>query len=172
MNTHVGQTAAQDEGINLQPTQQDFKVGSEECRIPPLWNDVITVSKSHFFSRDLRASIAFETMNIFVTIKLSPEVDQVRAVHFLNENHRNIVLVGGVNEITRCGHALFVTGHIVDGSDLAIVDESAFLNVDHDNSGFALNQVSSLFFSAWHCFVPLFSMCVCTQQQHSNHQKG
>jgi len=80
-------------------------------------------------------------MNILAAIEFTPEIDQVGAMHFLDENNRNASLARFINDDTSPGHALRVTGHAGNGF-VAPVFEGFRLDIDHDEGRGAFDQLA------------------------------
>jgi len=84
-------------------------------------------------------------VNILTAIQFAPEIDQIGAVYFLNEDDRDALLTRFVYRDARFGHPLLVARHVVDCSYLACVNESARLNVDDNQRGPSFDQLSFTF---------------------------
>lgn len=142
VDADICKATAEKKCVDLQPAKQNLQISPEECRISALWHEIVVIPKTHLLLRNIRSWITRETMDALVPIKLPAEVNPIGPVDLLNKYDRNADLMGRVDDLSGGKHSVFVAGHVVDRSHFAIVDERTLLDVDYDESGPALDELS------------------------------
>src|SRR5271170_2273493 len=111
VHADVGQAAAQYEGLGPEALQEDLEVRSKERGVASLWNEVIAGPKVHVLGSDFRRLPSLNAVHVLLSIQLPAEIDQIRTVNLLHENHGNADIARRRDEGSSPGHAFVGAAH-------------------------------------------------------------
>ena len=140
VNAHVGVSTDQDQSVRSQTFEQDLELRAEEARIAALLDDVVVLGHAEGCS-DLGARVTLEKMDVFRSVQLTAEIDEVAAMRLLEEHDGHLALAGLLDQCRCTIHDLLVAGHERESGTL-LTRGGATLDIDHDQDWPPLDEPS------------------------------